>query len=48
MTNEAEGKPFLSRLVDRIASVLRNTDITPAPPINLNVRKMFNPNGISS
>jgi ABC-2 type transport system permease protein len=32
---------------DRIASFLRRTDQTPPPPVNLVVRKMFNPNGVS-
>lgn len=35
-------------LNDRIASFLRRTDQTPAEPVNLVVRKMFNPNGVSS
>jgi ABC-2 type transport system permease protein len=32
---------------DRIASFLRRTDQSPPPPVNLVVRKMFNPNGVS-
>jgi len=35
-------------LGDRIASFLTRTDVTPPQPINLVVRRMFNPNGISS
>jgi ABC-2 type transport system permease protein len=33
---------------DRIASYLRRTDATPTGPINMVVRKLFNPNGVSS
>lgn len=32
---------------DRIASFLRRTDQSAPPPVNLVVRKMFNPNGVS-
>lgn len=33
---------------DRVSSFLRNTEVTRNPPINLVIRKLFNPNGASS
>ena len=33
---------------DRISSFMRRTDMTAPPPVNLVVRKLFNPNGISA
>jgi ABC-2 type transport system permease protein len=35
-------------LEDRISSFLRREEVSPQPPINLVVRKLFNPNGVSS
>jgi ABC-2 type transport system permease protein len=43
------GTGYIKNIInDRIASFLTRTDLTPSPPINLVVRRMFNPNGISS
>lgn len=43
------GAGYIKNIInDRIASFLRRTDQTPAEPVNLVVRKMFNPNGVSS
>ena len=43
------GSSYIKNIVnDRIASFLRRTDMTASPPINLVVRKLFNPNGISA
>jgi ABC-2 type transport system permease protein len=43
------GSSYIKNIVnDRIASVLRRTDMTASPPINLVVRKLFNPNGVSA
>jgi len=43
------GSSYIKNIVnDRIASYLRRTDMTTPPPINLVVRKLFNPNGISA
>ena len=43
------GSNYIKNIVqDRIASFLRRTDMTVPPPVNLVVRKMFNPNGISA
>jgi len=43
------GSSYIKNIVnDRIASYLRRTDMTAPPPINLVVRKLFNPNGISA
>ena len=43
------GASYIKNIInDRIASFLRRTDQTPPAPINLVVRKMFNPNGVSS
>jgi ABC-2 type transport system permease protein len=43
------GSTYIKNIVsDRIASFLRRTDVTAAQPVNLVIRKMFNPNGVSS
>ena len=43
------GSSYIKNIVqDRIASFLRRTDLTATQPVNLVVRKMFNPNGVSS
>jgi len=43
------GSSYIKNIVsDRIASYLRRTDMTASPPINLVVRKLFNPNGVSA
>ncbi len=43
------GTGYIKNIIsDRIASFLARTDVTPPQPINLVVRRMFNPNGISA
>jgi ABC-2 type transport system permease protein len=43
------GSSYIKNIVqDRIASFLHRTDVTGAQPVNLVVRKMFNPNGVSA
>jgi ABC-2 type transport system permease protein len=43
------GTGYIKNIVtDRVASFLQRTEETPAQPVNLVVRKLFNPNGISS
>jgi ABC-2 type transport system permease protein len=43
------GAGYIRNIVsDRVSSFLRRTEDTPPPPINLVVRKLFNPNSISS
>jgi ABC-2 type transport system permease protein len=43
------GTGYIKNIInDRIASFLTRTDLTPPQPINLVVRRMFNPNGISA
>jgi len=43
------GTGYIKSIVnDRIASFLARTDVTPPQPINLVVRRLFNPNGISA
>ena len=43
------GANYITNIVqDRIANFLSRTDTTPPQPVNLVVRKMFNPNGISA
>ena len=37
-----------SIITDRISDVLKRTTVIPPPPVQLNVRKLFNPNGVSS
>jgi len=43
------GTGYIKNIInDRIASFLTRTDVTPPQPINLVVRRLFNPNGISA
>ena len=43
------GSNYIKNIVnDRISNFFRRTDLTPPPPVNLVVRKLFNPNGVSS
>jgi ABC-2 type transport system permease protein len=43
------GTGYIKNIInDRIASFLTRTDLTPPQPINLVVRRLFNPNGISA
>ena len=43
------GAGYIKNIInDRIASFLRRTDVSAERPINLVVRKLFNPNGVSS
>jgi ABC-2 type transport system permease protein len=43
------GAGYIKNIInDRIGSFLKRTDVTAQRPINLVVRKLFNPNGISS
>jgi ABC-2 type transport system permease protein len=43
------GSNYIKNIInDRIASFLSRTDVTPPQPINLVVRKLFNPNGEDS
>jgi ABC-2 type transport system permease protein len=43
------GTGYIKNIVsDRIASFLSRTDVAPPPPINLVVRRLFNPNGVSA
>jgi ABC-2 type transport system permease protein len=43
------GAGYIQNIInDRIASFLTRTDVTPPQPVNLVVRRLFNPNGISS
>ena len=43
------GASYIKNIInDRVATFLTRTDITPRQPVNLVVRKMFNPNGVSS
>ncbi len=43
------GTNYIKNIIsDRIASFLARTDATPPQPINLVVRRLFNPNGISA
>ncbi len=43
------GTGYIKSIInDRIASFLARTDVTPRQPINLIVRRVFNPNGISA
>jgi ABC-2 type transport system permease protein len=37
-----------SIITDRVQSFLKREDLTPEPPVNLVVRKLFNPNSVSS
>jgi ABC-2 type transport system permease protein len=43
------GSGYIKSIVsDRVASFLKRTEDSPPPPINLVVRKLFNPNAVSS
>lgn len=43
------GANYIKNIIqDRIASFMTRTDVAPSQPVNLVVRKMFNPNGESS
>jgi ABC-2 type transport system permease protein len=43
------GASYIKNIVnDRVSSYLRRTDLQPPAPVNLVVRKLFNPNGVSS
>jgi ABC-2 type transport system permease protein len=43
------GAGYIKNIInDRIASFLKRTEVSPQKPINLVVRKLFNPNGVSS
>ncbi len=43
------GADYIKNIInDRIASFLNRTDVAPPEPINLVVRRLFNPNGVSS
>ena len=43
------GTGYIKNIInDRIASFLSRTDVAPPQPINLVVRRLFNPNGISA
>lgn len=43
------GAGYIRNVVnDRISSFLKRTEVSPAPPVNLVIRKLFNPNGLSS
>ena len=43
------GAGYIKSIVaDRIASFMKRTDVNAAPPVNLVVRRLFNPNAVSS
>jgi ABC-2 type transport system permease protein len=43
------GAGYISNIInDRVSSFLKRSEVTPQYPINLVVRKLFNPNGVSS
>jgi ABC-2 type transport system permease protein len=43
------GANYIKNIInDRISSFLKRTDVTASGPVNLVIRKLFNPNGISS
>lgn len=43
------GANYIKNIInDRVANFLTRTDVTPPPPVNLVIRKLFNPNGLSS
>jgi len=49
MQQAAVGSGYIKNIItDRVANYLSRTDQTPPPPVNLVVRKLFNPNGISA
>ena len=49
MQQAAIGGGYIKNIVnDRISSFFRRTDASARPPINLVIRRLFNPNGVSS
>jgi ABC-2 type transport system permease protein len=49
MTQASVGSGYIKNIVnDRISSFFRRTDQSAQPPINLVIRRMFNPNGVSA
>jgi ABC-2 type transport system permease protein len=49
MQQAAIGAGYIRNIVDdRVASFLTRENLAPQPPINLVVRKLFNPNGVSA
>ena len=43
------GANYIKNIInDRVSSFLKRTDVTASEPVNLVIRKLFNPNGISS
>ena len=43
------GSNYIKNIIsDRITNFLKRTEVAPPPPVNLVVRKLFNPNGISA
>jgi ABC-2 type transport system permease protein len=49
MTQASVGSGYIKNIInDRISSFFRRTDQTAKPPINLVIRRMFNPNGVSA
>jgi len=43
------GSTYIKNIINnRVANYLRRTNLSPPPPVNLVVRKLFNPNGVSS
>jgi len=49
MQQAAVGSGYIKNIItDRVANYLSRTDQMPPPPVNLVIRKLFNPNGISS
>jgi ABC-2 type transport system permease protein len=49
MQQAGVGSSYIKNIVnDRVASFLRRTDLQPPAPVNLVVRKLFNPNGVSA
>ncbi len=49
MQQAAVGAGYINNIItDRVANYIYRTEETPKPPFNLVIRKMFNPNGISS
>ncbi|ARN81755.1 ABC transporter permease [Methylocystis bryophila] len=49
MTQAAIGSGYIKNIInDRVSSFFRRTDRSAAPPINLIIRRLFNPNGESS
>jgi ABC-2 type transport system permease protein len=49
MQQAGVGAGYIRNIVqDRVADYLRRTEVVPAPPVSLVVRRLFNPNGVSS